>query len=102
MEVVNYEALVLLIVGISLGYILGRRLPEIRVEKEAYRQAHLATLIGDLSRLEISNIEQAINRGAKIEAIRIFRSVTGAGLRDAKECVERLVSENFVLQSAVR
>jgi len=102
MEVVNYEALVLLIVGISLGYILGRRLPEIRLEKEAYRQAHLATLIGDLSRLELSNIEQAIGRGSKLEAIRLFRAATDSGLRDSKDCVDKLSTENFALGTPAR
>ncbi len=39
-----------------------------------------------------SEVIEALRRGAKIEAIKRYREQTGAGLREAKDFVERLQS----------
>jgi ribosomal protein L7/L12 len=39
-------------------------------------------------------IQEALRRGNKIEAIKIYRELTGVGLAEAKEAVER--AERFI------
>lgn len=42
---------------------------------------------------ELVSIREALYRGRKIEAIKIYREVTGMGLAEAKAAVERLEEE---------
>lgn len=44
-------------------------------------------LLDDESRAEVLSL---IGEGRKIQAIKVFREVTGLGLKESKECVERL------------
>jgi ribosomal protein L7/L12 len=37
-------------------------------------------------------IQEALRRGNKIEAIKIYRELTGAGLAEAKQAIDRLES----------
>ena len=39
---------------------------------------------------EIERLTDAVRRGRKIEAIKLYRAATGAGLKDAKDAVEEL------------
>ena len=41
----------------------------------------------------ISNLSDALQSGRKIEAIKLCRELTGLGLKDAKEYVEKLEAE---------
>jgi hypothetical protein len=41
-----------------------------------------------LSEMSASQIEAALARGNKIEAIKLYREVTGVGLKEAKDAVE--------------
>jgi large subunit ribosomal protein L7/L12 len=40
-----------------------------------------------------SSFHEALGRGKKIQAIKIYREVTGVGLKDAKRAVEAMVRE---------
>ena len=42
---------------------------------------------------QIQEIENALASGNKIEAIKIYRDVTGRGLKESKEFIETLIPE---------
>jgi ribosomal protein L7/L12 len=54
------------------------------------RRARAGTVIVTPPTME--QVEAAIDAGQKIEAIRLYRLITGFGLRDAKEAVEALAA----------
>lgn len=64
------------------GYLLGSRR---RIELEP----PLEFDPGIISPPARAQIEQALQQGAKIEAIRILREDTGLGLKDAKTVIDR-------------
>jgi len=96
MENITFEH-VLVIVGIfSLGFWLGGNLFKrdnrtIGVDTPSGR---MTTKTGDvdfeLTGDALNQVNDAIDRGAKIEAIKYFRAATGAGLKDAKDAVEMM------------
>ena len=47
----------------------------------------------DLSDDQLAKISDSIAGGRKIEAIKRYREATGAGLKEAKEAVERITAE---------
>jgi ribosomal protein L7/L12 len=51
---------------------------------------------------ELSQVRAALAAGNKIEAIRLYRELTGFGLAEAKEAVERLASEGIPTIAPVR
>lgn len=42
---------------------------------------------------QIQEIENALASGNKIEAIKIYRDVTGIGLKESKEFIETLIKQ---------
>ena len=48
-----------------------------------------------LSEEQLKEVSDAIVAGQKIEAIRIYRELTGLGLKEAKEAVEELQSSLY-------
>lgn len=71
-------AVMLLITGYSIGYRRGRALP--RVDRAA--QQH-----NDISD---EAIRTQLRAGRKVEAIRLYRQRSGAGLKDARTAVEAI------------
>ncbi|MBT5017664.1 ribosomal protein L7/L12 [bacterium] len=49
--------------------------------------------MSDLTDEQRQEILDSIRQGNKIQAIKIFRDVTGAGLKESKEFVEELTSQ---------
>jgi ribosomal protein L7/L12 len=49
--------------------------------------------MSELPERALAAIRDAMARGAKIEAIKLYRQATGARLRESKEAVERMESE---------
>lgn len=47
---------------------------------------------GDAGQVTMFEIEQLVAQRRKIEAIKLYRQMTGAGLREAKEQIDRLES----------
>lgn len=48
----------------------------------------------DTDPIQSPEIQEALRRGNKIEAIRIYRELTGVGLAEAKQAIERLESQS--------
>lgn len=77
------------IMAFVIGYLLGRNSvtePQARGERVAP---------GDLSGAAKLEMEQAIRRGNKIEAIRIVREDTGAGLKESKAFVDAFADKRL-------
>lgn len=51
---------------------------------------HLGVEFPDMSPELRQEIQQLVNQGKKIEAIKLYREQTGAGLKEAKDAVESL------------
>ena len=49
---------------------------------------------GTSSDTGMDRVREALRRGRKIEAIKIYREARGVGLKDAKEAVERMAAED--------
>ena len=47
--------------------------------------------MADLSQEHIDEISNALAKGSKIEAIKIYREVSGLGLKEAKEFIDELI-----------
>ena len=111
MDNVNLELLMIIVGVFTLGFWLGRKV--VKSEKRAIgfdspspnvrsgsshapsptwrvtdnpRGAEFA-----LSRDAFNHVKNAIDRNRKIEAIKIFREATGAGLKESKEAVEMMI-----------
>jgi len=85
----------LVVVGVAL---LIRWLISIIPEKHqgasrAARRLQLDGLINKLSREERDDIKKYMAENRKILAIKYFRATTNAGLRDAREAVEKMMAE---------
>ncbi|MFC7303833.1 ribosomal protein L7/L12 [Streptomyces monticola] len=52
--------------------------------------AHLGISEPDPLGTELSRVTDLLDRGRKIEAIKVYREVTGAGLKEAKDAVDRV------------
>ena len=48
----------------------------------------------ELNDVARQSVYEALRKGSKIEAIKIYREATGVGLKEAKEQVETIVSQN--------
>ena len=48
----------------------------------------------DTDPIQSPEIQEALRRGNKIEAIKIYRQLTGVGLAEAKQAIERLDSRS--------
>ncbi len=97
MENVNLE-LVMVIVGVfTLGFWLGGKLMKtdnrtIGVDTPSGRMTTKTHDVDyEVSGKQLDLIKDAIDRQKKIEAIKVFREATGAGLKDAKDAVEMMM-----------
>ena len=80
---------------------LSRRVEELAREVAQLRlQEGGSPAVGDTARSaqvprrasapELAEVMALLEQGKKIQAIKVYRKLTGAGLREAKEAVERL------------
>ncbi|AXB43409.1 ribosomal protein L7/L12 [Amycolatopsis albispora] len=87
-------ALVVLLLAVRLGFTatdaradrLDRRLARIEEKLDAL-MAHQGI---ELPEPEFDDVRALLDEGKKIQAIKVYRERTGAGLREAKEAVERM------------
>jgi ribosomal protein L7/L12 len=65
---------------------------ERRIKVMERRQELILTHLGieDPAAPDLREIDALLREGRKIQAIKAYRDLTGAGLKDAKEAVERL------------
>ncbi|NNC36714.1 MAG: hypothetical protein HKO02_04600 [Hyphomonadaceae bacterium] len=96
MENISTEAIMVIVGVFTLGFWLGGKLMKadnrtIGVDTPSGR---MTTKTGDvdyeISGDDLERIIGALENKRKIEAIKIFRDVTGAGLKDAKDAVEMM------------
>ncbi|PKW11120.1 Ribosomal protein L7/L12 C-terminal domain-containing protein [Streptomyces sp. 1222.5] len=91
MNTVVYLALVLAVVGCALG--VASRLARAegrlaRVERKLDLIMEHLDLREDVARMD--EVTALVREGKKIHAIKVYRETTGAGLKEAKEAVDRL------------
>ncbi|MHA3913644.1 ribosomal protein L7/L12 [Halovulum sp. GXIMD14793] len=82
---------------VCLGYALGllaMLAGQVTVPVTPERLDRLQNSVTKLSDEDYARIADIVQNGHKIEAIKVFREVTGAGLRDAKEAVELMMNTN--------
>ncbi len=82
--------LITILVLIAANWLLKTFSPKARKKDDPRRRLELDGMINKLSRKEREDIKSHMADGRKILAIKYFRAVTGARLRDAKEAVERM------------
>ena len=89
------------VLGISSAYsidaIAGRIAPLSRLEAKVDLLLKNANIKYDPAANVASDVTEALRRGAKIEAIKLYREQTGVGLKEAKDFVERLQSQTGVM-----
>ena len=73
----------------SVGFIVGRQSASPKATTQAMYH-HDANTLTVANRQEILDL---LRQGEKIQAIKIYRSMTQCGLKDAKEAIEQLASE---------
>ena len=91
MENISTEAIVLIVGIFTLGFWLGGALKgrdnrTIGVNTITRTPDVDYEIAGD----DLERINEAIDGKRKIEAIKLFRAATGAGLKDAKDAVEMM------------
>ena len=77
--------------------IAGRIAPLSRLEAKVDLLLKNANIKYDPPANVASDVTEALRRGAKIEAIKLYREQTGVGLKEAKDFVERLQSQTGVM-----
>ena len=82
------------VIGVVVGLFMGRRRKE-TISDTARQQKlsgdELNQLIASLSRKTRNQIENELRKGKTIGAIKLFREATNAGLKEAKEGVEKMM-----------
>ena len=97
MENVNTELIVIIVGIFTLGFWLGGKLMKadnrtIGVDTPSGRMTTKTHDVDyEVAGDALDRINDAIDRRKKIEAIKIFREATGAGLKDAKDAVEMMM-----------
>jgi ribosomal protein L7/L12 len=88
------EVVVLVAVGIVLVVVLLVVLARLRDATDAVLNRHRGrpTPGSDTGQPDLTAVRQLLGAGRKIEAIKVYRQLTGVGLRKAKETVERLAA----------
>jgi len=77
----------------------GAGLKEAKDAVEALEQGRPLALLGQLDEGFESELTELLQAGRKIEAIKRFREQTGAGLKEAKDAVERLAAAHGLTAS---
>ncbi|MFF7747920.1 ribosomal protein L7/L12 [Streptomyces sp. NPDC007971] len=91
MDILGFAALALAVVGLTLSTVsrfarADERLA--RVERKLDLVIKHLDLREELPRMD--EVNALVREGKKIQAIKVYREATGAGLKEAKEAVERL------------
>ncbi|MFI1763566.1 ribosomal protein L7/L12 [Streptomyces sp. NPDC020800] len=91
MDILGFSALALAVLGLALSTVsrfarADERLA--RVERKLDLIIQHMDLREELPRMD--EVNALVREGKKIQAIKVYREATGAGLREAKEAVERL------------
>lgn len=97
MESINLDAVILLLMGIWIGYFIRGRMSGRIEERDIYYDEEIEMLIARLDTQGRENVENALRRHRKIEAIKHFRAVTGAGLKESKDAVEKMMRDENML-----
>ena len=74
----------------AIGYFAGRLSSGLSSGHSGSAPADVPTLIASLTDDERTRVMASLAAQRKLEAIKIFREATQAGLRDAKHAVERM------------
>jgi len=77
--------------GMLVSWLFGRYLPIFNKTRNNVISLKIITMIDELSDIDLSHIRKALDDNRKIEAIKLFRAATNAGLRDSMMAVEHLV-----------
>ena len=75
-------------VALAVGYVLGRN-SVLRMDGET----RTPMPVGELPAEAKGRMEDALRRGDKIDAIRIVRTATGAGLKESKAFVDAFAAK---------
>ncbi len=81
----------LICLALFVGYIVGRqsKSPKVDLVKDFGNNVAM-----ELDVKQLSELRQLLNNQQKIEAIKLYRQLTGAGLKESKEAIESLEREN--------
>ena len=98
-EILDNTILAALFIGLFVGYYLGRLPNRISKQKhhhhpedhDYYDDEAAKTHIAQLSSDGLIQVQDAIFRGRKIEAIKHFRQDTNLSLKNSKEAVEYMM-----------
>lgn len=91
MDILGFAALALAVVGLTLSTVsrfARADEPLARVERKLDLVIKHLDLREELPRMD--EVNALVREGKKIQAIKVYREATGAGLKEAKEAVERL------------
>jgi ribosomal protein L7/L12 len=100
------ESLIFIVLGVLVivflmqlhfNAIAGRIAPLSRLEAKVDLLLRNANIKYDPAANVATDVIEALRRGAKIEAIKLYRERTGVGLKEAKDFVERLQSQTGVM-----
>ena len=81
-----------LILGLFIGYFFGKNFGgKSREERDYYRDEAAKNNLANLRTSGLENVQNALFRQRKIEAIKFFREDTNLGLKESKEAVEYLM-----------
>ncbi|MEA5361520.1 ribosomal protein L7/L12 [Amycolatopsis sp., V23-08] len=94
-------AMVVLVAAVALGASandrrvnrLERRLARMELKLDAIA-GHLGVAVADPAQPQLADLPEVrkyLQEGKKIQAIKAYRESTGAGLKDAKDAVERML-----------
>ncbi|MEU9988512.1 ribosomal protein L7/L12 [Streptomyces sp. NPDC048045] len=91
MDILGFLALALAVLGLTFSTVsrftrADERL--VRVERKLDLVIKHLDLRAELPRMD--EVNALVREGKKIQAIKVYREATGAGLKEAKEAVERL------------
>jgi hypothetical protein len=96
-ESISTELIVILVGVFTLGYWLGGNLKKrdnrtIGVDTPAGRMTTKTHDVDyEISGDALERINKALDRKRKIDAIKVFREATGAGLKDSKDAIELMM-----------
>jgi hypothetical protein len=83
-----------ILVLVAVGVSVNRREPERHRVRLAHVERKLDALLDhfgvEVSEPHLQQVEAKLREGKTVQAIKAYREATGAGLREAKEAVDRL------------
>lgn len=85
-----FDILAILVVAFVIGYLFSRQFLGKKKQPSQYISSPMSMVSTSPDSDEIQRLLQA---GRKIEAIKLYRTQTGAGLKEAKDAVDRMEAE---------